>query len=111
MLCPQGRPLEILVSMEGASPPVLRVKGQPGVQSLPRAAFVNGYVRGVLNPSSVCQGEYLSFAHSLVFSVREDRGDLCVISELKHVSVTCASAKLHLFHLHFLQRTRISLSH
>jgi hypothetical protein len=47
MLCPQGRPLEILVSMEGASPPVLRAKGQPGLQSLPREAFVNGYIRGV----------------------------------------------------------------
>jgi hypothetical protein len=78
MLSPQGRPLETLVSRNGASP-VLRAKEQPGVQSLLREAFVNDYVSRCVK-SQFCVSGWNSWVLLFpCFSVGQDRAALCVI--------------------------------
>jgi hypothetical protein len=52
-----------------------------------------------------------NFTHSFVFSVGQDGAVLCVISRVDtHVCHPCFCLAAALFHLHFLQRTRISKS-
>jgi hypothetical protein len=92
MLSPQGRPLETLVSRNGASP-VLRAKEQPGVQSLLREAFVNDYVSRCVK-SQFCVSGWNSWVLLIpLFSLWDRMGLPSVWSpELTPMCVTCASA-------------------